>query len=189
MHRDRKQGGGTVRSYTIGGRRCQQLPAIAKSAFVAASLGRKLHRPGRAETLWVDGRYVGVTVKTVCHAWLVNHLSLESDPETFDYCDACLIEAWPGPCVYRLFDDEGGLLYVGCTINLLNRVLAHLGGPWGSLIASHSFEVFPDQLSALLAERVAILNERPEFNKDLTDQARIPGRRPAAYAHHIDQSP
>lgn len=67
--------------------------------------------------------------------------------------------------VYRLWSKDGRLLYVGCSLYLLQRMKEHSKTKaWGMDIARANFEWFPNQQSALEAERRAIAAERPEWN-------------------------
>lgn len=65
--------------------------------------------------------------------------------------------------VYRLFDEDGNLLYVGISYTPLRRFSQHLakGRRW------HSSEVewFSDRATAEDEEAVAIWQERPRWNK------------------------
>lgn len=76
--------------------------------------------------------------------------------------------------VYRLFDANDRLLYIGCTRNFSTR-LAHLlamcnvgKSPNGELIRigviRHSLEEYPNRRAALDAERAAIRSEAPLLN-------------------------
>lgn len=69
-------------------------------------------------------------------------------------------------CVYRCFDAEGQLLYVGCSINPYKRVaehrVEHHGWVW--YLARFTVTVYPDRASAEWAEREAIRTENPLWN-------------------------
>lgn len=67
--------------------------------------------------------------------------------------------------VYRCFDAEGRLLYVGCTVNPKDRIAQHRDTAWwGDRIASARMTVFPHRDYALAKEREAIFAERPVCN-------------------------
>lgn len=66
--------------------------------------------------------------------------------------------------VYRVFDIEGVLLYVGMALCPPNRISAHRRKPWGHRIAYYSVEWFPDRETAKAAERAAIAREDPVHN-------------------------
>lgn len=67
-------------------------------------------------------------------------------------------------CVYRLYDIEGRLLYVGLTKNPPGRLPAHRRKAWGPEIASHVLEWFDCRDAAKDAERHAIYHENPVHN-------------------------
>lgn len=70
-----------------------------------------------------------------------------------------------GPCVYRVYDADDRLIYVGATINLEQRMAHHRTQSWWHGIAYRvSDEPHETIASALASERVAIANERPAFN-------------------------
>jgi predicted GIY-YIG superfamily endonuclease len=68
--------------------------------------------------------------------------------------------------VYRLFDAEGALLYVGSTINLPKRLGEHRRKqPWGHLIASWTADGPHEQSWAYRLEGLAIEDEKPLHNQ------------------------
>jgi predicted GIY-YIG superfamily endonuclease len=71
-----------------------------------------------------------------------------------------------GPAyVYRAFDAEGLLLYVGCTKNVATRLVQHRSqSTWTPYLDHYTSEFYPDRESALAAEAEAIRTERPFFN-------------------------
>jgi S-DNA-T family DNA segregation ATPase FtsK/SpoIIIE len=76
--------------------------------------------------------------------------------------------------LYRHFDAEGRLLYVGITNNYRRRSGEHEDSkPWWRLVASTTVERFPTRKEAEAAEKAAIKTEWPEKN-DL----HAPDRRP-----------
>lgn len=74
--------------------------------------------------------------------------------------------AWQRPAtVYRLFDSEGCLLYVGATLNPFARFAGHrTDRPWFFDVASVTFEHFEKRIDALEAEARAIRDEKPRYN-------------------------
>jgi DNA-binding XRE family transcriptional regulator len=68
--------------------------------------------------------------------------------------------------LYRMFGGNGELLYVGASINPLDRANQHsLGQPWWTKVREIKVEVFDDPRSALDAERAAVAAERPLYNQ------------------------
>lgn len=69
------------------------------------------------------------------------------------------------PTVYRFFDAEGGLLYVGMTLSYESRLSTHKSAsPWWPRVARIELERFDTRREAMRAEFRAILGECPEFN-------------------------
>lgn len=70
--------------------------------------------------------------------------------------------------LYRLFDIDGRLLYVGITINPAKRIRSHQTGKWwGSLIQRTDIRRLPEgtgRVGAESIERKVIGAERPEHN-------------------------
>ena len=67
--------------------------------------------------------------------------------------------------LYRYFDSEGRLLYLGITGDNTKRQSQHRRDSfWFGLIASATFEHYPTRLEALAAEKSAIQSEQPKFN-------------------------
>jgi hypothetical protein len=67
--------------------------------------------------------------------------------------------------VYRLFDADGRLLYVGCTGNLSQRLHHHrLYRPWWSEVSLTMVEHFDTKAEALATEREAIDSEGARYN-------------------------
>lgn len=71
--------------------------------------------------------------------------------------------------VYRIYDVNGVLLYVGCSISLGTRIAAHVAQKdWSAEIADVKVEQFQSVFEAQAAETRAILVEKPKYNKALT---------------------
>lgn len=67
--------------------------------------------------------------------------------------------------LYRFFDAEGDLLYVGITWNPYRRWQRHANkAAWFGSAVRVTCEVFPNEWTALKAEVAAIHSERPIFN-------------------------
>lgn len=81
-----------------------------------------------------------------------------------------MIDRWPQHAdrphfVYRAFDADTRLLYVGCTLDFERRKAEHTYmRPWGRDVARWTVERFEDQRSALAAEERAIAAEKPLHN-------------------------
>lgn len=66
--------------------------------------------------------------------------------------------------LYRMFDENGRLLYVGITGDLARRLTDHEVKRWYPLIKNIVVEWFPHEAAARVAERRAISTERPRYN-------------------------
>lgn len=67
--------------------------------------------------------------------------------------------------LYRAYDADGALLYVGISFSSMTRAEQHRkAGKWFHLLASFRVEKFKTRDEALDAERTAIITEHPKFN-------------------------
>jgi excinuclease UvrABC nuclease subunit len=66
--------------------------------------------------------------------------------------------------VYRIFDQDGRLIYVGSTKNLIARLRVHQQSWFGYQCAKAVANVYQDRVAALEAEREAIKSEQPRWN-------------------------
>ena len=83
--------------------------------------------------------------------------------------------------LYRHFDGEGGLLYVGIAYDAYNRWRQHQDhSAWTPEVRKTTYEPFPTREAALSAEREAIQSERPKYNIKMNgrrlevDQPKVP---------------
>ncbi len=69
------------------------------------------------------------------------------------------------PVVYRLYDADDRLIYIGASHHLPERMRAHELSSWFySLIYRLDYADYPTRFDALAAEAVAIQEEAPVFN-------------------------
>lgn len=67
--------------------------------------------------------------------------------------------------VYRMYDAEGDLLYVGCSVQWPTRLEQHIGDKhWFEIVAVVQVEHFDDWGDALSAEATALAEESPRYN-------------------------
>lgn len=72
--------------------------------------------------------------------------------------------------LYRFFNANNELLYVGITNNPFNRFSGHSKDKdWFKEIAYSTFEHYPNRLSVDKAETLAIKSEKPKYNKAKVD--------------------
>jgi predicted GIY-YIG superfamily endonuclease len=70
-----------------------------------------------------------------------------------------------GHALYRFYNADDVLLYIGITTNLPKRFRGHGDTkPWWSDVARTAVEHFSNHFDALAAEKMAIINERPLYN-------------------------
>lgn len=68
--------------------------------------------------------------------------------------------------LYRFYDANDNLLYVGVSNHFYARASEHTkNSGWMGKAVRATFEHYPDRVSVLAAERSAIFNEMPLFNK------------------------
>lgn len=71
----------------------------------------------------------------------------------------------PSAVLYRLFDADGNLLYVGITGDLRGRFAKHAAEkPWWNQVARKTVTWYGSRSGALLAEAAAIADEQPRYN-------------------------
>ena len=67
--------------------------------------------------------------------------------------------------LYRYFDEDGELLYIGITNDPGRRWSQHIATkPWARQISTIRLEAHPDRVAVLAAEREAIQSEHPRYN-------------------------
>lgn len=67
--------------------------------------------------------------------------------------------------MYRMYDDDGALLYVGCSVQWPTRLDEHAAAKhWWENVANVRVEHFADWPDALRAEALALANEGPLHN-------------------------
>jgi len=68
--------------------------------------------------------------------------------------------------LYKYFDTNGSLIYVGITSRGINRNREHNADKlWWQFVTRQEVQHFPDRRAALEAEKTLILQRRPPFNK------------------------
>ncbi len=73
--------------------------------------------------------------------------------------------------VYRFFDANGALLYIGLTVDPGARLRAHRSKPWWFDIVRIEIERHETRQAAAIAERAAIKAEEPIYNVEHTPKA------------------
>lgn len=66
--------------------------------------------------------------------------------------------------LYRHFNRSGQLIYVGVSLSVLQRLNQHKESHWWREISQVTFERFNSRTAALVAEQIAIKEEKPFYN-------------------------
>lgn len=75
--------------------------------------------------------------------------------------------------LYRHFNKDGVLLYVGITLRVIDRLAQHSNQScWYDQIAYIKVEYFETRDEAIKAEQLVIVREKPLFNKQFNPEAR-----------------
>lgn len=74
------------------------------------------------------------------------------------------MSGWRQAHVYRLYDADDVLLYVGMAFVVESRVDCHRAAPFGSQIARVEVDTFTNRIRAARAERQQITSLRPRWN-------------------------
>jgi predicted GIY-YIG superfamily endonuclease len=74
------------------------------------------------------------------------------------------IEDAPFQYVYRIYDVDGRLIYVGLTHSIADRMLSHRSKWWWAQVADFGVVKFHDLRMAQVAEIDAIASELPRWN-------------------------
>jgi predicted GIY-YIG superfamily endonuclease len=95
--------------------------------------------------------------------------------------------------VYRCYDADDRLLYIGCTEDLVSRFAVHasswsnpVSGTLNLRMVRHTVEEFPDKASGRKAEREAIYNEAPLLNLHHQRVKVTPAQRRALIDAYLD---
>jgi hypothetical protein len=85
--------------------------------------------------------------------------------------------------LYRHFDANGKLLYVGISLSAIIRLAQHKScSVWFDKIARVEIEFLPTRTAAVSAERLAIQNEKPKHNVfGMPDMKPKPPRAPSTF--------
>nr|WP_221374324.1 GIY-YIG nuclease family protein [Actinoplanes polyasparticus] len=126
------------------------------------------------------GHYTGNEMRgaaALCGAWITNCEVSIDPPKDMEGCDDCILADILEPTVYRFFDAQGRLLYVGCSENVLKRFRRHSrpyskSAAWWPLQVRHSLTTYPNLVVALAAELHAIATESPLYNRQAVARVR-----------------
>ncbi len=136
--------------------------------MLAAGTGARLiHRVHDAVIVWTTATNYRLGALTACGKEHCVAELFREPPDNAAFCDGCLLgygfENWG---VYRTFDADGALLYIGSTNRLDLRFAAHMNtSKWWWKVRSYTFEPHPTQWETRNAEEMAIRAECPPENR------------------------
>jgi hypothetical protein len=144
--------------------------AHSKSGFAASRRTMNVHRVSEMVARR-DGATIRFATRWICGGGSVDAVPV-ADPDSggarCSRCDERLADLLAGLiAVYRIYDHEGGLLYIGSTTNGVNtRLAGHKKAAWWPLMDPTRTRVdrFDNELQARAAELRAIRAEQPRFN-------------------------
>lgn len=85
-----------------------------------------------------------------------------------------------GNILYRMFDGQGHLIYIGMTSDLSRRCAEHNTKPWWPLVEWITVQQdFPDRAALAVAEAAAIAAEHPFFNIEYNLSGWLQGNTPS----------
>lgn len=152
--------------------RYESLPVLTvravtlKTGFAAAIRNMRPHAITEAASVTVGGKvFYAVT-------WLCNPQQGSIDAVLLPagipsgLCQMCAAKLdGEGPGMYRIFDGDGLLIYIGSSVRVQERVMHHrLRAKWNSRIAEVTITRFPTLAQARAAEYHAIRAEKPQLN-------------------------
>lgn len=77
------------------------------------------------------------------------------------------------PKLYRFYDEDGDLIYVGVSLSIINRLKHHKANShWFDRVAKITIENFNTEEEMLKAEKNVIVEENPFFNKKFSKRKR-----------------
>lgn len=77
--------------------------------------------------------------------------------------------------LYRMFDADGQLLYVGISVNPMSRMKHHASAqPWWEEVSGIDLEKYATRDQVMEAERRAVENENPRYNVRLRPDRDVP---------------
>lgn len=115
-----------------------------------------------------DGDVTERIASTRCGLQINQFASSLTEPGHLQLCDDCVLADVIRPSVYRVFDEDGRLLYLGCSENLFARFAQH-GSPssesarWWHLRRTCTVTTYQTAHEAFRAETAAIEAEQPIF--------------------------
>lgn len=141
------------------------LPAQCRTGLVTTSKGGVAHPDAELAVFYDDGK-ARFGARFMCDGGTENAIALaDASAHGNLVCEFC-VDAKLGPGVYRCFNTDRLLIYIGSSKTPLKRQRSHATRtPWWHEVADVQVERFPTLFAARGAERLAIVAENPLYNK------------------------
>lgn len=120
---------------------------------------------------WADDLPPRYMVVTRCGKEITWFATSMDPPEGRELCDACALADFLQWYVYRFFNADNELLYVGFTNNPIERFKQHSrqsssSQRWWPLQRRYTLTLFGSSVEAFEAEQIAIASEKPLYNRN-----------------------
>jgi len=150
-------------------RRGQYVGAVAlHGCFVLGHRSTKLHLPEAAYAFVRNGRR-RLAAATLCGAELTHATDVLEATDGLTLCDECALADYMPYVVYRFFDADDALLYVGFTSDFADRLRMHAmspeQSPWYPAVKRWTLVSFDRPDEALAYEAQTIRAEQPLHNR------------------------
>lgn len=140
------------------------MPATTKTGLAASINTGRVHVINSAALVVGDGP-TRLAVRWVCGGGSVNARPAAAVEAACDWCEV-LGHIHEGAGVYRCYDLNDELVYIGSSVNIRQRIRGHVSStPWWSEVARVESEPHPSETAARLAEALAIRTELPKRNR------------------------
>jgi len=144
-------------------RHVRVVPVECKTGLARARRWAHLvHRVESMAAVFEDGR-MRLAARWQCGRTGSADVVVVHDVGDDEFCTECE-DRVTGPAVYRFFDQQDQLLYVGCTTQLNTRLRAHRARCWWNEVFRVEVERYGSLDLAFKAERLAIATECPLHN-------------------------
>lgn len=145
-----------------------------RGCFVLGNRSTKLHLPVAAYAFVRNSR-TRLAAATRCGVELTHATDVLEAVDGLALCDGCALADYMPYVVYRFYDADDVLLYVGFTSDFAQRIRTHsmspAQSPWYPNVARWTLVDFDAQAPALAYEAQTIRAERPLHNLQYNDVA------------------
>lgn len=147
-------------------------PADCATGYAAPRLSGLIHHVIDA-AIASDGDHTQVGARFACRTGSPDVLVVPKPEDRDPVCRRCIRYSQRYPALYRFFDATGRLLYIGATVDVIQRIEQHeKTAAWWPEVDERQIERFDSIGEARLAEAHAIHSERPIYNKILQRDGR-----------------